>query len=33
MIDAAVPLLLERGVRPRNIYYDAFTAAAQPVSV
>jgi alkene monooxygenase reductase len=33
MIDAAVPLLLERGVRPRNIYYDAFTPAAQPVSV
>lgn len=33
MIDAAVPLLLERGVRPRNIYYDAFTPAAQPASV
>jgi hypothetical protein len=24
MIDAATPLLLERGVRPRNIYFDAF---------
>lgn len=27
MIDAAVPLLIERGVRPRNIYYDAFVPA------
>nr|QOE77415.1 alkene monooxygenase reductase [Rhodococcus ruber]BAA07115.1 reductase [Gordonia rubripertincta] len=33
MIDAAVPLLVERGVRPRNIYYDAFTPAAQVVVV
>jgi propane monooxygenase reductase subunit len=28
MIDAAVPLLTARGVRPRNIYFDAFTPAA-----
>lgn len=28
MIDAAIPLLVERGVRPRNIYFDAFTSAA-----
>jgi NAD(P)H-flavin reductase/ferredoxin len=33
MIDAAVPLLLERGVRPRNIYVDAFTPAAQTVPI
>jgi alkene monooxygenase reductase len=35
MIDAAVPLLLAAGVRPRNIYFDAFTpaaATAAPVS-
>jgi hypothetical protein len=24
MIEAAVPLLIERGVRERNIYFDAF---------
>jgi NAD(P)H-flavin reductase/ferredoxin len=33
MIDAAVPLLLQRGVRPRNIYYDAFTPATQAMPV
>jgi propane monooxygenase reductase subunit len=33
MIDAAVPLLIERGVRPRNIYFDAFTSAATPVPI
>lgn len=31
MIDAAVPLLTASGVRPRNIYFDAFTPAAQAV--
>ncbi|AFM20131.1 2-polyprenylphenol hydroxylase-like oxidoreductase (plasmid) [Mycolicibacterium chubuense NBB4] len=31
MIDGATPLLLERGVRQRNIYYDAFTPATQTV--
>jgi propane monooxygenase reductase subunit len=31
MIDAAVPLLKDAGVRPRNIYFDAFTPAAQTV--
>lgn len=31
MIDAAIPLLIGAGVRPRNIYFDAFTAAAQTV--
>jgi len=33
MISAAVPMLIERGVRPRNIYYDAFTPAAQTVPI
>ena len=28
MIDAAIPLLRAAGVRPRNIYFDAFTPAA-----
>lgn len=28
MIDAAVPVLTAAGVRPRNIYFDAFTPAA-----
>jgi len=32
MIDAAVPLLLDAGVRPRNVYFDAFTPAAQTVA-
>jgi len=31
MIDAAVPMLTAAGVRPRNIYFDAFTPAAQTV--
>jgi len=31
MIDAAVPLLRAAGVRPRNIYFDAFTPAAAAV--
>ena len=31
MISAAVPLLTGAGVRPRNIYFDAFTPAAQTV--
>lgn len=33
MIDAAVPLLLDAGVRPRNVYFDAFTPAAQTVPI
>jgi NAD(P)H-flavin reductase/ferredoxin len=33
MIDAAVPLLRAAGVRPRNIYFDAFTPAAQTAAV
>lgn len=33
MIDAAVPLLKAAGVRPRNIYFDAFTPAAAAVPV
>jgi propane monooxygenase reductase subunit len=33
MIDAAVPLLLDAGVRPRNVYFDAFTPAAQTVAI
>nr|AAS19485.1 PmoD [Mycobacterium sp. M156] len=32
MIDGAVPQLVQRGVRPRNIYYDAFTPAVQTAS-
>jgi propane monooxygenase reductase subunit len=32
MIDAAVPQLLAAGVRPRNIYFDAFTPATAPLS-
>lgn len=31
MIDAAVPVLTAAGVRPRNIYFDAFAPAAPPV--
>lgn len=31
MIDAAIPMLTAAGVRPRNIYFDAFTPASQPV--
>jgi propane monooxygenase reductase subunit len=31
MISAAVPLLTAAGVRPRNIYFDAFTPAASAV--
>jgi propane monooxygenase reductase subunit len=31
MISAAVPLLTRAGVRPRNIYFDAFTPAAPAV--
>lgn len=31
MIDAAVPMLTGAGVRPRNIYFDAFTPAASAV--
>lgn len=33
MIDAAVPLLIAAGVRPRNVYFDAFTPAMQPATV
>ena len=33
MIDTAVPLLLDAGVRPRNVYFDAFTPAAQTVPI
>jgi propane monooxygenase reductase subunit len=30
MIEAAIPLLIERGVRQRNIYFDAFVPSVGP---
>jgi propane monooxygenase reductase subunit len=33
MIDAALPLLTAAGVRPRNIYFDAFSPATPQASV